>query len=87
MHAPKISTLDIACFSFDLLCLSLVCQCTAGRVLFQRHLRLEHSMENMQFCKEVDRFKTLPDSKLEKESRTIAAKYVGEGTPKQVSTS
>ena len=42
-------------------------------------------MENMQFCKEVDRFKTLPDNKLEKEAKAIAAKYIGEDTPKAVS--
>ena len=60
---------------------------SAGKVLFHRHLALEHSLENMQFCKEVDYFKTLPDNKLEKEARAIAARYVGEGTPKAVSIS
>ena len=39
----------------------------------------------MEFCKAVDHFKTLPDNKLEKEARAIAAEYVGEGTPKAVS--
>ena len=39
----------------------------------------------MQFCKAVDHFKTLPDNKLEKEARAIAAEFVGEGTPKAVS--
>jgi hypothetical protein len=62
--------------------LDIVLQHPAGRILFHRHLALEHSLENMQFCKEVDQFKTLPDNKLEKEARAIAAKYVGEGTPK-----
>ena len=42
-------------------------------------------MENMEFCMEVDHFKTLPDNKLAKEAKAIAAKYVGEGTPKAVS--
>ena len=41
----------------------------------------------MQFCKAVDHFKTLPDNKLEKEARAIAAEFVGEGTPKAVSLS
>lgn len=62
--------------------LDIVLQDPAGRILFHRHLNMEHSMENMQFCKEVDRFKTLPANKLEKEAKAIAAKYVGEGTPK-----
>jgi hypothetical protein len=62
--------------------LDVVLQHPDGRVLFQRHLALEHSLENMEFCKAVDHFKTLPDNKLEKEARAIAAEYVGEGTPK-----
>lgn len=34
---------------------------------------------------EVDNYKTLPDNKLTKEAKSIAAKYIGEGTPKAVS--
>lgn len=64
---------------------SLSCD-AAGRELFQRHLSSEHSTENWQFCEDVDKFKTLPDSKLAKEARSIAAQYIGDGTPMAVSS-
>lgn len=55
-----------------------------GIELFEDFLKSEFSDENIQFWKACERFKTLPDHKLEKEAEAIFEEYIAPRAPKPV---
>ena len=57
---------------------------TDGLELFEEFLKSEFSDENIHFWKTCERFKTLPEHKLEKEAVAIFEEYIAPRAPKMV---
>ena len=55
-----------------------------GIELFEDYLKSEFSDENIQFWKACERFKTLPEHKLEKEAEAMFEEFVAPHAPKMV---